>query len=80
MWHNEVVNIWTHLLGAVFVISLIFYIHYTPGEQVHAHAESQQKQSKNDEISRWPLYMFLLSAAICMGGSAVFHAFYCLSA
>lgn len=26
MWHNELINIWTHLLGALFVLSLIVYI------------------------------------------------------
>lgn len=26
MWHNELVNIWTHLIGAIIIISLIFYL------------------------------------------------------
>ena len=25
MWHNETINIWTHLLGAIFFFALIFY-------------------------------------------------------
>ncbi|CAD8116129.1 unnamed protein product [Paramecium primaurelia] len=26
MWHNELVNIWTHLIGAIIIVSLIFYL------------------------------------------------------
>ncbi len=26
MLHNELVNIWTHLVGALFVLILVFYI------------------------------------------------------
>ncbi|CAD8171674.1 unnamed protein product [Paramecium octaurelia] len=26
MWHNELVNIWTHLIGALIIISLILYL------------------------------------------------------
>jgi adiponectin receptor len=26
MWHNELINIWTHLLGALFVLLLIGYV------------------------------------------------------
>jgi adiponectin receptor len=26
MWHNELINIWTHLIGAIIIISLIFYL------------------------------------------------------
>ena len=25
MWHNETINIWSHLLGAIFFFALIFY-------------------------------------------------------
>ena len=26
MWHNETVNIWTHLLGAIMFVILTFYV------------------------------------------------------
>lgn len=30
-----------------------------------------------NDVPRWPLYLHLISAVICMGISATFHLFYC---
>jgi adiponectin receptor len=38
MWHNEVVNIWTHLLPAIFILMLIFYLYFYYGELVRPKA------------------------------------------
>jgi adiponectin receptor len=42
--------------------------------------EEWEKDRNSTHISRWPIVVFLLAAAACMGGSAVFHTFYCISA
>lgn len=28
MWHNELINIWTHLIGAIIILSLVFYVYF----------------------------------------------------
>ncbi len=54
-------------------------------EKIHKLVESEQHPSKKSHhlsevfheqlISRWPLFVFLTSAIICLGSSAIFHWF-----
>ena len=39
-----------------------------------------RKPSDPKRTSRWPIFVFLVSAIMCMGGSALFHLFYQMSA
>lgn len=38
-----------------------------------------QKEEENTDISRWPIFAFLLSAVACLLSSSIFHCFYCIS-
>jgi adiponectin receptor len=45
------------------------------------HPNSVHLRALNDpkKLSRWPIVAYLVSAIICLGGSTVFHLFYCMS-
>jgi len=128
LFHNETVNIWTHLLGALVFFILFFYIilsgefsasslHYEPllsqlrqdfvstKEAIFTSLESlslelqfienlqpalkasqalinkallQHEASYElpiQEISKWPLLVFIVSALICLTCSYTFHLF-----
>lgn len=49
MWHNETINVWTHLLGALMVICLIFYTGLyiqSNRQRIITNLESFQAESK----------------------------------
>jgi len=64
--HNETVNVWTHLLGCGGFVSMLFYV---------ADATCDAEGVGAECIERWPLYVFLTSATVCLGTSAVYHLF-----
>lgn len=50
MIHNESVNIWTHLFGAIFVIMIICYV----GFYLSAHGKQEEYKNKlNNELYRY---------------------------
>lgn len=49
MWHNETINVWTHLLGALMVIFLIFYTGFyitSNKERIMINLEAFQSESQ----------------------------------
>jgi adiponectin receptor len=67
--HNETINIWTHLLGAVWFISNFLF-----------HLSSENISSISSlQIPKWPILIFLSSAIICLLGSTIYHTFHPVS-
>lgn len=63
--HNETLNVWTHILGCVFFVACL----------VHCASEGIEEglPPESGRLERWPLYVFIGSALICLGNSAVYH-------
>ena len=64
--HTETVNIWTHLLGALFFIIVAIYVVSQPSNEVH----TEQKLTFG---------AFFLGAIICLLCSTLYHTLYCHS-
>lgn len=65
-WHNETVNIWTHLLGSVYLLYLGFVdfpnsLHYV-----------KYASTVNDHSI---VYLFIASAVICLMFSVIWHSY-----
>ena len=58
--HNETLNIWSHLLGAVWVLAMLLEIRSTP---------------VSDEGQRHATVVYLLSALFCTASSTLYHLF-----
>jgi adiponectin receptor len=83
--HNESVNIWSHLLGTLMVIALILYT----GIVIEPNRNSPRlcktldtinstdllKQSINFDLEKWPIFVMLSCALLCLSCSATFHWF-----
>lgn len=63
-WHNETANIWTHLLGSMFVLWLAFF-HY-PSTEVYA---------KSSTADKFAVYVFLAAAVKCLLFSVIWHTY-----
>lgn len=128
LFHNETINIWTHLIGALIFLILSFYVlfsgefstsalHYETyltqlrdefiqtketiftsleslsielqnSEQFQSALEASQAQIKKlllihedsyefplQDLAKWPLLIFIMSALICLTCSFTFHLF-----
>ncbi|CAI2374003.1 unnamed protein product [Moneuplotes crassus] len=86
MWHNETVNIWSHLIGAIFFFWLIlsagFYIEPTVEQMIKHYIGYHNDDPEiierdvfqlQQEIPKTPVYLFLFSAVFCMICSVVYH-------
>ncbi|KAJ7600055.1 hemolysin-III related-domain-containing protein [Mycena floridula] len=71
IWHNQTVNIWSHLLGALVIVAVILI--WTIGSWP---AMSASSETWHD---RWGLAVFLLGALVCFACSTIFHASSCHS-
>jgi adiponectin receptor len=58
--HNETFNVWSHLIGCVIFLALLYHVKETPCEAEHC-------------PERWPLYVFVASALWCLSASAAYH-------
>ena len=65
-WHNETSNIWTHLLGGLYILYLMFY--QFPCSEVFM---SEQVPKAAKLIT----YVFLIAAAKCLFSSVFWHTF-----
>ncbi|CAI4992690.1 BTE_HP_G0165630.mRNA.1.CDS.1 [Saccharomyces cerevisiae] len=65
-WHNETSNIWSHLLGAIYIIYLAIYDF--PQSEVW-------RNSQVPPQARWIVFMFLAAALKCMLSSVFWHTF-----
>ena len=82
-------NIWTHLLGTLLFVSLIYITFAIPvKDQVMVNASIKDiinseldiiHNNQLESIPRWPIVIFLFSAIICLGNSTLFHMFLCVS-
>ena len=68
--HNETVNVWTHLLGCAGFVTMLFYV-----RDATCDAEGEGSAVGAECLERWPLYVFLTSATVCLGTSTVYHLF-----
>lgn len=76
-FHNESVNIWTHLIGFVICICVTVGLAYevrNPHFVDIVREGGETLRHLLDPISRWPVYIFLCGAMICLGGSAFAHS------
>lgn len=62
-YHNETWNVWTHLMGFGYFVSLQF------------HVSMMALPTLGLNLERWPLYVFICTALACMGSSAAYHLF-----
>ena len=58
--HNETWNVWTHLFGFGFFGYLGLTDHVPPAAR---------------GLERWPVYVFIVSAMVCLIASAAYHLF-----
>ena len=58
--HNETLNIWSHLLGAAWVVAMLL---------------ETQSMAVTDEGQRFATVVFLLSALFCTAASSLYHLF-----
>ncbi|TID31312.1 hypothetical protein CANINC_000100 [Pichia inconspicua] len=65
-WHNESINIWSHFLGASFMIYLGLY-HYPNTDIYSIYGPSLQDHSI--------VYLYLTSAFICLMCSVIWHSY-----
>ena len=47
MIHNETLNVWSHLIGALFFASMIFYV------LIYLHPTSLHENEMTSLVSRW---------------------------
>ena len=65
MWHNETLNIWSHILSSLLFISFsIWFAFYDDG---------------GNDNPKWPLIMFFLGSIYLFTVSATFHTLQCVS-
>ncbi|OMJ30057.1 Adiponectin receptor protein 2 [Smittium culicis] len=70
--HNETGNIWSHLLGALFIVSMFFVTSFYTIPRL-------EKFGNVDFGSRIFIYVYLTSALFCLLASSLFHTFICHS-
>jgi predicted membrane channel-forming protein YqfA (hemolysin III family) len=75
MCHNETVNIWTHLLGAVFFFSMIYYVLFVMTDMVSLITHDVLIA----EVPVWPLFVYIISAITLLTGSWYYHLHSCVS-
>ena len=63
--HNETLNVWSHLLGCMLFIVLLWY--------VSSAACAAGLPPAAASLERWPLYVFVISALGCLSSSAIYH-------
>ena len=91
---NETLNVWTHVIGAALFIYLLFLTYRLPTSPIalsqsstHVyipfgaviHEEVDNYMNGSPHVPRWPITVFVLCAIRCLGGSAIFHNFLCVS-
>ena len=89
--HNETMNIWTHLIGSVlfvFLLYLTFAIPISPRFGQTKVVElcdlvreefNEMVHGSDSVVPRWPITIFVLCAIFCLSGSTIFHSFLCCS-
>lgn len=65
-WHNETVNIWSHLMGAFTMIYLCLF-NYHSSDAYHVYAPATDDHAV--------VYLYLASAFICLLCSVIWHSY-----
>lgn len=76
--HNESINVWTHLIGAIafgILLCLIALWAHLPGFDPEAGHHAHDSSAP----ARWPIAVFVASAMVCLAGSATFHLLHVVS-
>ena len=74
--HNETMNIWSHLIGAIIFMVLTGVILRTTSLNQFLRDDKKVSSSKkhtNAEVPIWPLTIQLLTIAFCLSSSTSFH-------
>ena len=69
--HNETVNVWTHLVGSLYFLCTLVVEGPLPAS--YNILPSMEADYQGKTLPTWPLSVFILSASMCMGLSAIFH-------
>lgn len=76
-FHNETVNIWTHLIGFI-VCAVVFaglaYEVRDPKFVEYIIEGGERLRHLLEPVYRWPVFIYLAGAMICLGGSAIGHS------
>ncbi|KAL1822715.1 hypothetical protein ACET3Z_009493 [Daucus carota] len=80
-WHNETLNIWTHLIGFVLFLGLTFTKLMNLSSVFDLiHIFSRSPSSRSDDTSKlWPFLVFLSGSMFCLLSSSICHLFCCHS-
>ncbi|ABP00856.1 predicted protein, partial [Ostreococcus lucimarinus CCE9901] len=73
MLHNETVNIWSHLLGVLMFAALIVQTFRT----AHSGFVPDDPEPARP-VTRWPMYIFLTGAVVCLFFSTMCHTYCCV--
>lgn len=66
-WHNDTLNIWTHLMGIVYYLFMI------------PHVFSELDRQRANDWDRFLFKVYITCALIQMGASALYHTVRCVS-
>ena len=69
--HNETVNVWTHLVGSLYFLNTLVVEGPLPAS--YNISPSMEADYQGESVPTWPISVFILSASLCMGLSAIFH-------
>ncbi|THU77468.1 HlyIII-domain-containing protein [Dendrothele bispora CBS 962.96] len=69
IWHNESVNIWTHLLGAIATVIVV----------IVSYSQAGFLGKNSSSLDSAELALFLIGALVCFTCSTVFHSCACHS-
>lgn len=64
MWHNDTVNIWSHIIGLIICI-VLFMI--------------EVNKENETGLNKFPIYVFYIGSAIMFISSSTMHLLYCKS-
>lgn len=70
MWHNETLNIWSHLFGSLI---FVYYLY------VAVYWEPDIDEEPINSVEKWPMYALCIGAIFCYGCSTFYHVFKCHS-
>ena len=84
-------NIWTHLIGSVLFIFLLYLTFAIPISPRFGQTKvvelcdlvreefNEMVHGSDSVVPRWPITIFVLCAIFCLSGSTIFHSFLCCS-
>ena len=78
MFHNETVNVWSHLIGALCFVVMIFYVLLVE-ETLGSLYNHITMDPVVERVPRWPIILGCCGAIIMLSASWYFHLYYCQS-